>query len=48
MMIVASICAGIAGLAFIGWGIYQIKTGKMVAKNRAYQVDEKREVGERL
>ena len=45
MMTVASICAGIAGLAFTGWGIYQIKTGKMVAKNRAYPVDEPREVG---
>ena len=45
MKIVAAICAGIAGLAFTGWGIYQIKTGKMVAKNRAYPVDEPREVG---
>ena len=33
------------GIVFIAWGIYQIKTGKMVAKNRKYAVDEPREVG---
>ena len=44
-LIILSIIAGIIGAAFLSWGIYQIKTGKMVAKNRVFAVDEPREVG---
>lgn len=32
-------------IAFIVWGIYQIRTGKMVAKNAKFPIDEPREVG---
>ena len=44
-LIIFAIIAGLIGLAFLSWGIYQIKTGKMVAKNRVFAVDEPREVG---
>ena len=43
--ILPAIISLIFGAIFIAWGIYQIKTGKMVAKNRKYAVDEPREVG---
>lgn len=33
------------GACFIGWGIYQIKTGKMVARRVKHAVDEPREAG---
>ncbi len=44
-LIILTIIAGILGAAFLSWGIYQIRTGKMVAKNRAFATDEPREVG---
>ena len=33
------------GACFIWWGIYQMKTGKMVAKKRKNPIDEPREAG---
>ena len=33
------------GVAFLSWGIYQIKTGKMVAKRVKNTVDEPKQVG---
>lgn len=35
----------LVSIVFAWWGIYQLKTGKMVAKNLKYPVDEPREVG---
>lgn len=35
----------IFGILFLGWGLYQIKTGKMVAKRKQPTIDEPREVG---
>ena len=43
--IFTSIFAAIFGALFLYWGIYQIKTGKMVAKNTKNPIDEPREVG---
>lgn len=45
MDIIFSILALLFGIAFVCWGIYQIKTGKMVAKKRKNPIDEPREVG---
>lgn len=33
------------GICFICWGIYQMKTGKMVAKRAKHAIDEPREAG---
>ena len=33
------------GIAFLSWGIYQVKTGKMVAKNTKNPIDEPKQVG---
>ena len=44
-MVIAATISGIFGIAFLCWGIYQIKTGKMVAKHHDYTVDEPREIG---
>ena len=35
----------LVSIVFAWWGIYQIKTNKMIAKNAKYPVDEPREVG---
>lgn len=43
--IIISIISAVIGVAFLGWGIYQLKTGKMVAKRSKYPVDEPRQVG---
>ncbi len=44
-LLIFAIIFGVIGAAFLGWGIYQIKTGKMVAKRRYPPIDEPREVG---
>ena len=43
--IIPAVIALVFGIAFLCWGIYQVKTGKMVAKRKGYSVDEPREVG---
>ena len=45
MDIILTILTLLLGIAFVCWGIYQIKTGKMVAKKRKNPIDEPREVG---
>ncbi len=35
----------VAGASFLGWGIYQLKTGKMVARVKQPTIDEPRQVG---
>lgn len=44
-LIIIAIITLIFGIAFLGWGIYQIKTGKIVAKHAKNTVDEPRQVG---
>lgn len=43
--IIAIILTLLFGVAFFSWGVYQIKTGKMVAKRAKKSVDEPRQVG---
>ena len=43
-LIIASITF-LFGVAFLLWGIYQIKTGKMIAKRARNTVDEPKQVG---
>ena len=43
--LIISIINLIAFIAFLSWGIYQIRTGKMVARYAKSPIDEPREVG---
>ena len=45
MDILCSILIFLFGICFVSWGIYQIKTGKMVARNRKNPIDAPCEVG---
>lgn len=45
VFLIAAIITLLCGLAFLNWGIYQIKTGKMVAKRAKNPVDEPKQVG---
>lgn len=43
--LIGTIITLVAAISFLSWGIYQIKTGKMVAKRKKKPVDEPRQVG---
>ena len=45
VFLIVAIITLLFGLAFLSWGIYQIKTGKMVAKRAKNPVDEPKQVG---
>lgn len=45
LFIITVVLALLFGIAFFSWGVYQIKTGKMVAKRAKKPVDEPKQVG---
>lgn len=43
--IITFVIAALVGAVFLYWGIYQLKTGKMVAKRAKKPIDEPKQVG---